>query len=289
MVRKKLPELDAYYNRRRRDGEFYKLLRNNEKGMYAVAARDIGAHDLILIEKSPLHSQPSIYQPSFLSRPDVVEIMHTILPYAQSEGHQSGVNKYPPEARKAMDRLMELSAKEYMVKSPGINEIWELHDAHRNHQEIGDLVQIDGLISEAGKQLNGLKGVVVCKDEHEADRLGIELRVQQGKELSPKSQYKSIKRCNLKSLGGIARTNSFEGENSDSLVLYRILSRFNHACGDSANATRIIVQNGAYLFSRQPIEAGEEILIDYIPNEKPEDRLDLLQLKYNFQCNCPQH
>lgn len=266
--------VEKIYNKRR--GDYFKLVHDDEKGVRMIASRDIEAGLLVLVDPH-LYSQPLGYSSALMQRPEVAPLMATIQKCAQTHGHLAGAKRYPPEVQQAMNRMTEWNASMYMSKSSRIDEIWELHDAHRQ-AEIGDQVMIDGLVSKAGKQLNGKKGCVVSRDKHDASRFGVEIQETGGK--------KSIKACNLKTLGGIVHTNSFEGDGCQ--VLYKIICRINHACGDAANVLKIDHQGKGFVMAKRNIKAGEEILIDYIPGEQ-EDRLGLLKLKYNFVCACPEH
>lgn len=245
-----------------------------------VATRDIANGDVILIEKE-LYSQPRGYSPEVLQRPDVAPLMATVTKFASSHGHLTGPDKYPAEARKAMDQLAELNASVRVMQSPHIQEIWQLHDSFHCAQ-VGDNVMVEGLVSEKGKKLNGKHGVVVSHDEQDSGRLGVEIKATDSK-----VARMSIKTCNLKTLGGIYRTNSF-GSNDDEEVLFKNTCRINHACGNAANAIRLLIQGKSYVLARKDIPVGEEILIDYIPGEEG-DRLGLLQMKYNFTCRCSEH
>jgi len=155
-----------------------------------------------------------------------------------------------------------------MPSSPRIDEIWELHDAHRT-ADVGDPVTIDGLVSDAGRPLNGTRGRVVDKVN---DRLAVELA---------NSTRKHVKPCNLKTLGGIVRTNSFEYRGQS--LLYKLLCRVNCACGPAANVTKVTMDGGvAYVMTTKEIKKGEEILIDYLPGESGVAKRELLRVKYNF-------
>ena len=137
--------------------------------------------------------------------------------------------------------------------------------------------------------LNGRRGVVRRVEDDGRRRVRL-LGGAAGETL------KAIKRENLKSIGGIIRTNSFEDENR--AKLFETLCRFNHACGATANVTKVfehlVTGNGArcaHVTTLRDIRRGEELCIDYIigSNEASLDtapRRAYLQMKYNFVCQC---
>ena len=186
------PRLEKQYDARK--GERYKLVHNEEKGIHMVASHKIDGGELVLIEK-PLHSQPVGYSPSLRQRREVASLLATISRFAKSHGHLSGLDQYPPEACEAMNRLTELKAMDMVSTSPQIDEIWQLHDAHRQ-SGIGDMVMIDGLVSDAGKKLNGKIGRVLKRDKKDTARLCVSIGV------GSQATEKSIKQVNLKTLGG---------------------------------------------------------------------------------------
>ena len=75
------------------------------------------------------------------------------------------------------------------------------------------------------------------------------------------------------------------------MILFKDISRINHACGKHANVAKILCDdtNKAYLMATRTIQKGDELLIDYLASEEDEDMLGLLKLKYNFHCTCPAH
>lgn len=250
-----------------------------------VATRDIERGGLVLFE-DPLHVFPKNYSNAVLENTEYQQAVATIVQCASTHGHLSGPDAYPPEARHALDRLTELSATESAKTSPCIDDIWHLEDAHRC-AEVGDTVMVDGLQSEGGKKLNGKKGRVVGIDETDEGRLAI--KIDMGRASKGLATKKSMKRSNLKTLGGILRTNSFGGKGACAL-LYKTTCRINHACGKAANVRRMEHNCKAYIFAKREIYAGEEIFIDYLPNDDAEeDRPGDLQMKYNFRCQCSAH
>ncbi|CAB9498964.1 expressed unknown protein [Seminavis robusta] len=284
-IKSALPKLEALYNSRG-DGCYYKLQQSNERGAFLVATREIQTGEVILIER-PLGKQPSEPTPALLQQREVAPLLETMQRCARTHGHLTGTSRYPPEVRHALDRLTELQTKEFVLKSPDLGAIWKLADSHRCAEK-GDRVMIDGLKSDAGQKLNGLEGQVVGIDEKDKHRLAVELSTNNSK--GTKSNKKSIKRENLKTLGGILRTNAFVDNHETTMLIFKDLSRINHACGDAANVIKICDEKDrAFVLARCDIASGQELLIDYIPGEKEEDRLDYLQMKYNFRCQCKMH
>lgn len=275
-----LRQVENGYNSR--ESSYYRLVENTDKGTCMVAARDIQAGEAVLVEK-PMYTQPVGYSEAFCQRPDVAPLLVTITRYAQSHGHLTGPEQYPLEARETLNRLTELKVTEVMTQSPRIHDIWQLHDAHRCAQ-IGDNVMIDGLVSDSGKVLNGRFGRVVGVDDRDNSRLAVEI----GSSRSTRTMRKSIKAANLKTLGGILRTNAFGNYAEGTETLFQVLSRVNHACGDTANVMKMDANGKAYLMAKRDIRDGEEILIDYLPGERG-DRVGLLEVKYNFRCTCGGH
>lgn len=271
-------QLEEHYNQR--SGPcYYKLIKHSDedKGVYMVANCDISDADVLFVETS-LHSQPFGNHPSVQRHPEFPKLMKQLEHFAKSHGHLTGEDRYPPEARKVMDRLTELNCIAFLTQSPNLEQVWELEDSHRQAQ-VGDPVIVDGLLSEGGKKLNGQQGQVTKLDDKDPSRMGVSLS----------TVVKSIKRNNIKTLGGICRTNFFESESDQAQHLFKNLCRVNHACGSNANITKIVWNSKAFVLAKRDIKQGEEILIDYLPGEKKEDRLGLLQLKYNFVCQCPLH
>ena len=85
------------------------------------------------------------------------------------------------------------------------------------------------------------------------------------------------------------RTNMYlSNDEPPTELLYKVLCRVNHACGNAANVMKVTIQGKCYVIAKRAIEAGEEILIDYIENQEC-DRLGMIKLKYNFRCQCPEH
>ena len=280
-LKKLLPQLEARY-RARCGRELYELCESEQKGIYMVANQVILSGDIVFIEK-PLHSQPKRYSPEFLQRPDVQPLWALIS--RLSLQHEDP----PPRALEALQRVADLHAMEQMVTSPKIQEIWGLCDAHRQGAHVGDLVVIADLQSVAGKAMNGKRGRVVSEDTSsnsqggDPGRLGVSIQTN-----NHTTTKKSIACANLKTLGGILRTNAFgSDEDSTMLVLYKTLSRINHACGDAANVFKYETNGQAYLIAKKEIQAGDEILINYLA---PQDNLrEELQRRYNFVCTCPHH
>lgn len=293
-----MPVLEAKYHRANavEGGPPYKLMqdqdpaRNNNRGVYMVAARDIQMGEPILFE-DPLSIRDGLHHPSLLveSNTKAKEYFHTL---SQSQFNQqpeadatTTVCAEDAKVQHAMARLGELNAVAWKTRqSPQIGDIWDLEDSHRC-AEIGDLVTVDGLSSKAGYALNGKTGTVLNYDENTPGRLGVKIQTARNT-----TTVKSIKATNLKTLGGIWITNAFGGGGSkENQCLYKLMSRINHACLSAANSSRIINDKGkACVLARTDIPVGKELFIDYMPREKG-DRVGLLQMKYNFTCQCSGH
>ena len=266
-----------------RSGDCYELKQSEDRGVYMTTTRAVGKGEVVLIE-APLALMPIHDRREFMQRPDIAAMNQRLNVFSARYGHLEGADKYPPEAQAVMNQREELRAEEYLLTSPNVDKIWKLHDAHRC-AKIGNLVMIDGLLSENGRPLNGKKGRVIGEDSRDNHRLEVEIDCGSHEQ----RVSKSVRQKNLKTLGGIIRTNSFVFGDLHS-ALFGTLSRANHACGESANITKADYAGRAYVVAKRDIRAGEEILIDYLVGDPvDEHRVPLLQLKYNFECQCPEH
>ena len=140
-----------------------------------------------------------------------------------------GAARYPPAARKMMDRMCELVttvrlAKKAMVPAY-LKRFWKLADCHAGDVDLERcVVCVAGLVSEEGMRLNGSMGVAKAKVADSADNRW-EVEFETG-------SAKSIRACNLKTAGGIARTNGFDlGHGACFLV--RACSRVKQQAGGS--------------------------------------------------------
>ena len=225
-----------------------------------------------------------------MARPDVQALQQTIMRCFAANAGREGTDAYPPDAREAIEGISALSATVQLASldAATIDRVFAFEDSFRT-AIAGEHVCVDGLTSAAGQPLNGRRGVVRRVEDDGRRRV----RLLGG----PAGETdKAVKAENLKSIGGILRTNSFEDENR--AKLFETLCRFNHACGASANVTKIFDKSRteagarcAYVMTLRDIRRGEELCIDYIigSNEASLDtapRQAYLQMKYNFVCQC---
>ncbi|CAB9509728.1 expressed unknown protein [Seminavis robusta] len=255
-----LPMMEVVYNRKK--ATYFKMAHSNLRGTHVVAVNHIQAGAVVLIEKA-LHIQPTKNHPSLSVDPEYQSLIG-ILDGGSTSAASSTCSS--TAHKDAVGRLAELNATAYVQGSTQKDEIWQLEDSHRQAR-VGDTVKIHGLASEAGKKLN---------EQHKS---------------KSKSVLRSIKPCNLKTLGGIMRTNAYHDGSLEANLLFKELCRINHACGDAANVNRTIHQGKVYVVAKRDIADGEELLIDYLPlaTELGRDRLELLHNMFNFWCQCSEH
>ena len=289
-----LPMMEAVYNRRKVDS--YKITQSNdERGICVVAAQAIEGGALVLVEKA-LHVQSTNNDhPSLINTPEYQSLMKTT--GKNNEAQDTKSSEVCASSSDVKSQLYELNATAYVYGSGypkrQQEEIWQLEDSHRQAR-IGNMVMIDGLASEAGRKLNGARGYVLKQDETDSSRLGVEIIRKAGKRQTDDKVVRSIKPCNLKTLGGIMRTNAYQNsdgtEDQDaSLCLFQKMCRVNHACGEAANVYRIVQHGKAYVSAKRDIAAGEELFLDYLPNYEKGDRLEAIQNLFNFRCKCAAH
>ncbi|CAB9513344.1 expressed unknown protein [Seminavis robusta] len=282
-VQQLLPMMEVVYNRKKTT--YFKLAHNPAKGTHVVAIKDIEGGAVVLVEKA-MYVQPTRHHSSLAVDPDFQSLIAIIDEKEDSCNSQA--------LRDALDRVAELSVTAYIQGSSQKEEVWKLEDSHR-HARVGDNVQIEGLASEAGKKLNGSYGHVSKMDEKDASRLGVVVSAPGGRKgTKNKSKHgemvRSIKPCNLKTLGGIMRTNAYHDTTLEAHILFKDLCRFNHACCDAANLNRTIHHGKAYVVAKRDILCGEELMIDYLAaTVQGQNRLELLHNMFNFRCQCPEH
>ncbi len=190
------------------------------------------------------------------------------LPY----GHP---DKYPTAAREVMDRLMEHSAACAIAGLPIQSRLKyaALHDAHRQIQPGAEVLLVD-LATERGRKLNGRLGVATYFDG-----------APQRWAVCVAGVFISVKPVNLKTPGGILRTNSF-ADGAGGSLLFEKLSRVNHSC--APNVQLCARKGQTALCAIGDAAASEELLIDYgTPAGGAEQRRAWLRMKYAFTCNCP--
>ena len=150
--------------------------------------------------------------------------------------------------------------------------------------------KVDGLQSELGQTLNGLEGEYKGMKKGRAQVKLIDLGVTKG-----------IKLENLKTAGGIYRTNAFgvtSATGGQDGCLFEVLSRFNHACFGAASvtkSTRFDMVSGdhvADVMAVRDVAEGEELSICYLGEDDreldAEQRREYLRMKYRFDCACSQ-
>lgn len=261
-------------------------------GKRAVAARDLGAREIVLIEAPVFLSTAAQYRdPAFLSRPEVADCMREMKRCAETYGHLEGAAAFPPDAQAALDGLAAHAVSDglRMADAAAADAFWRLEDAHRR-PAVRERVVVDGLTSEAGAKMNGLRGVVVGAAEA-ADRVRVRLFAS-----APGTRDKAVKRANLKSAGGVFRTNAFADAGDPTVngggKVLATLSRVNHACGAAANVTKTWIGGAdgtrrARVSTTRQVKKGEELLLDYVGGGHDRAaRRSLLKLKYSFDCDC---
>ena len=250
-----------------------------------VAIRGICAGEEIFYESPFVEEEEgyTLFRPEMMQDPTAISLILKIKEFAEKCSHlpDGHPDKYPPEARAAMEQANDLGqAFTYRKLSPTDKlKYAALVDRFRNIYA-GAPVIISGLVSEAGKQFNGGSGIARSFDE-QASRWAVQL---------PDGQGKLIKIENLKTPGGIWRSNSFSWQDSlcssPSAVLFEKLSQLNHSCNSNVDKKRL-GNNTFAVFATRDISSGEELFIDYgVPRASAEIRRSWLKMKYNFICQC---
>ena len=171
------------------------------------------------------------------------------------------------------------------VEADAVEKLFALEDAFRT-PIVKEQVAVDGLVTDAGKLLNGQLGIVVEVGER------CKVRLRDGK-------LRSIKRANLKTAGGVVRTNSFtdhgEKQQGRGGKLFSKFCRLNHACGSAANVCKSFQDDEdgvrrVHVVTLRPVKKGQELLISYLgPEEASRNaagRNAWLKMTYNFDCKC---
>jgi hypothetical protein len=245
----------------------------------AFEGRGRGLRALVdLARGSLVVSEPPIYTarvedfsaPAFLARPDVARLMTIVEAGCDGDG-------YTAEAKAALDAVVDVHAAEGIADlgAAAGARVWALDDCFRRPAE-GDAVRVDGLASDRGRPLNGLRGVVERRDG--ADRWAV--ATARGR--------KSVRDRHLKTAGGIFRTNAYF--DSGSGHVFETLCRANHAC--DANATKAMRDRGGArvvdVTTTKDVRKGDEITVSYVGAGvvAVADRRAYLAAKYNFHCTC---
>lgn len=283
----RLPGLEHAYNSRRCKKACYRLVSDVDKGTHMVAARTIKAGEVILVEE-PLGRQSMRPSMALLTSPEARPYLDKLNCFARDHGYFPYRGKrYSLDIEEALNKMAELDASDFAKTLPEANlrEIWKLADCRRVAM-VGDTVQIEGLQSEQGRAINGKSGRVVA--QRGSGRMAVEVFVNGS---STETLERSIKQANLKTLGSIMNTNAFGDNAGEYRLVFKDLSRANHACGRFRNAIRWFGKDGkGFLVAEANISSGENILIDYITDEtNPLLRHEQLRVLYNFSCQCPLH
>lgn len=216
--------------------------------------------------EEPLGRQSCIPSPSLLMSAEARPYLNKLERFAQMHGcFPDRSTKHSADIEDALNKMAELDAQQFAkgVSEDNLKENWKLTDCHQCAM-VGGTIQIEGLKSDQGKLLNGKQGRVISHDRVPS-RMIVEVILQR---LPPVSARRSIKSANLKTLGGILRTNAFGHGGGEYRQIYKDLSRVNHACFPYRNSIRWFGKTGkAFLIADDKISKGEEISIDYISGE----------------------
>ena len=247
--------------------------------LVAIEGRGLGLRALVdLARGSLVVSEPPIYTarvddfsaPAFLARHDIARLMRIVEAGCDGDG-------YTAEARAALDAVVDIHAAEGIAAlgAAAGRRVWSLDDCFRR-PAVGDAVCVEGLASDRGRPLNGLRGVVEGRDG--ADRWAI----------STARGRKSVRDRNLKTAGGIFRTNAYFSAGSGHI--FETLCRANHAC--DANATKAMRDKGRTkvvdVTTTRDVRRGDELTVSYVGAGAGDtaDRRAYLAAKYNFHCEC---
>lgn len=185
--------------------------------------------------------------------------------------------KFPPARRKCVDAMFEICASRKFEQLPAdVRKKWmSLHDCFQIIPlDRPSRVAVCGLTSEAGQKLNGLVGTATF------DKESSRFKVVFGANTAPRK----IKRENLKTPGGVFRTNS-HGECG--MALFEKRARMNHSCRSNTVDRRLPVEDKIIVLASRDIKKGEEITSCYSCPGATEERRAFLRHKYNFECDCP--
>lgn len=248
-------------------------------GMFAI--QDIKSGEEILRE-TPFSEQAAglaFNRPELQCDPEAQQLRSKLQTFAEKYRHlpHGHPDKYPAEARAVLDQLCDMGqAIAYQqLALPAKAKYAALADCFHKVAQ-GTPVIITGLTSEVGKQLNLCCGVASSFD---GQRWAVLLE-KGGISIEPE---------NLKTPGGILRTNGFQVGTGTEVLLEQI-SRINHSCTPNAVKQRFRFGDGFGDFALsaiRDIHVGEQLFIDYgVPHGSVETRRAWLQMKYNFVCHC---
>ena len=249
----------------RRAGEKVELVAIDGCGRGLRALVDIAEGETIISEP-PLYAvhPEALSAPAFMRRPDVARLFAVV-----EAGYDGGA--YTPDADAALNAALDLHAKDGVASlgTGDASRFWALDDCFRR-PAAGDAVEIAGLVSERGRPLNGLRGRV---DGADGERWAV--ATARGR--------KSVRGRNLKTAGGIFRTNAYFDGGSG--YVFETLCRANHSC--APNCAKAMSAGRVDVVALRAVPRGEEITVSYLKLDAPgAARREYLREKYNFDCRC---
>ena len=255
----------------RRAGDKVELVAIDGCGRGLRALVDLAEGETIISEP-PLYAvhPEALSTPKFMRRPDVARL------FAVVEAGYDG-DAYTPAAESALNAALDLHAKDGVAAlgTGDASRFWALDDCFRR-PAAGDAVEIAGLVSARGRPLNGLRGRVDCSD---GERWAV--ATARGR--------KSVRARNLKTAGGIFRTNAYFDGGSG--YVFETLCRANHSC--APNCAKAMSDRGGRrvvdVIALRAVPRGEEITVSYIGAAEGAAgavRRAHLREKYNFDCRC---
>eukprot|EP00747_Dinoflagellata_sp_TGD_P013197 gnl/TRDRNA2_/TRDRNA2_122337_c1_seq2.p1 gnl/TRDRNA2_/TRDRNA2_122337_c1~~gnl/TRDRNA2_/TRDRNA2_122337_c1_seq2.p1 ORF type:complete len:119 (+),score=11.02 gnl/TRDRNA2_/TRDRNA2_122337_c1_seq2:130-486(+) len=103
----------------------------------------------------------------------------------------------------------------------------------------------------------------------------------------PNGECEAIEPENLKTPGGIWRTNVYDFPPTGTQVLFALLSRINHSCVPNVQKQRSRRTDEFVVTAVRNIREGEELCISYgVPEGSVNERRAWLDMKYKFVCHC---
>eukprot|EP00931_Biecheleriopsis_adriatica_P054860 TRINITY_DN32326_c0_g1_i3.p1 TRINITY_DN32326_c0_g1~~TRINITY_DN32326_c0_g1_i3.p1 ORF type:complete len:311 (+),score=56.21 TRINITY_DN32326_c0_g1_i3:23-934(+) len=231
---------------------------NEQHGVFATA--DIRAGEEILREFPMLEQEGTfvLMRPELEYDPECQALRDELEVLAEKFGDEpEGPDKYPPEVRAIIDRLSDRGhALTYDGSSLPVRAKF-------------------AALSSNEPMLNGRIGVAT-----EFDGKSWAVRF-------PSGELTSIDAKNLRTPGGLWRTNAFESVGTGTQCVFEKLSRINHACVPNVRKLRSRATGEFVIFAKKDIKPGEELFIDYgVPPGDVEARRKHLEWKWNFTCHC---
>ena len=262
---------------------------DGNKGVGMVAGEAFKAQEIVVSE-APIFSarlSDAFASPAFLKRADVAKVVDALGEIEAAHGVEKSDGDYPAEAAVLVDELCHLHFLERFgqLDAAGAARVWALEDAFRDARP-GDAVQIDGLVSDLGRRLNGRVGRAV-EGPCDVGRVRVEVPGLDGS--------KAIRLANLKTARGIIRTNATR-EGDYGFHVFDRLSRLNHASGPHANVSKAFVtmpggDRVCGIVTTRAVAEGAELLIDYGgPAQRGQSAAETrawLKRHYNFDYDAP--